>query len=98
MDRDIAASIADEKLAEKNLDQKWVLATPESRKQMELEKKIGAKENNYNLNPELDSDIVASETNMRAEETRLAHKLSPLYEGLVQVRDDPACSSAGCPK
>ena len=35
---------------------------------------------------------------MLAEEGRLNHKLSPLYEGLVQMRDDPACSSAGCPK
>ena len=35
---------------------------------------------------------------MKDEEKRLNHKLSPLYEGLVQLRDDPACSSAGCPK
>jgi|TARA_B110001450_G_C17470123_1_gene419821 hypothetical protein len=35
---------------------------------------------------------------MKSEEGRLNHKLSPLYEGLIQTRDDPACSSAGCPK
>jgi len=35
---------------------------------------------------------------MKDEEKRLNHKLSPLYEGLVQLRDDPACSSVGCPK
>jgi hypothetical protein len=35
---------------------------------------------------------------MKSEEKRLGHNLSPTYEGLVLTRDDPACSSAGCPK
>jgi len=34
---------------------------------------------------------------MKDEEKRLNHKLSPTYEGLIQMQDDPACSSAGCP-
>jgi hypothetical protein len=34
---------------------------------------------------------------MKDEEKRLNHIISPTYEGLIQTRDDPACSSAGCP-
>lgn len=35
---------------------------------------------------------------MKNAEKSLDHKLSPLYEGLTMLHDDPACSSAGCPK
>jgi len=50
---------------------------------MKADNKISANENKYNMNPELDADIVTSQGNMKSEEKRLNHKLSPLYEGLV---------------
>jgi hypothetical protein len=60
MDKDIEASIAHEKLASKTLDEKWDFATPEDKKVLKAEQKIAKVENSYNLNPELDSDIVNS--------------------------------------
>ena len=97
MDHDIKASIENEKLSSKRLDEKWDFATPEDKKELKAQQAIAKVENNYNMNPELDSDIINSEANMKSEEVRLAHKLSPLYEGLIQTRDDPTCTSAGCP-
>ena len=60
MDHDIKGSLVDTKVAEKQLGHTWEFATQESKKQMELEQKIAKRENNYNMDPELDSDIVAS--------------------------------------
>jgi hypothetical protein len=97
MDHEILGSFKDEKVAEAQLGRKWEFATAESKAQLEADNAIAKRENSYNMNPELDSDIVASQTNMKDEEARLNHKLSPLYEGLVETRDDPPCTSAGCP-
>jgi hypothetical protein len=83
MDHDILGSFKDEEVAAKQLGHKWDFATAESKAQLAADNTIAKRENSYNLNPELDSDIVASQANMTDEEGRLGHKLSPLYEGLV---------------
>ena len=74
-------------MSEERLGHKIVMGTDESKAQWENP----ATKVDYNFAPALDHDIVVTHTNLGNAEAALG-------ERMVQLRDDPICSSAGCPK
>jgi len=84
MDREIQNGFTNLNAAEKIVGHHWAGIDKD-------EYKNPAKKTDYNFAPALDANIVDSQANLAASESKLNHK----YE-LLQLESDPICSSAGC--
>jgi hypothetical protein len=90
MDRDILNTFEDERVASKLWDHAWAFKTPESWEKY----RTRAKDVDYNFDPELSEDMRTSLNNTVNAADMVG---GPNFKwDLVQLQDDPICSSAGC--
>jgi len=96
VDKDILDNHASLALSEGALSHKLVMGTDASKAKWHNV----AKDTDYNFAPKLDGDMISTAKNLGDSETNLGHKwvIAMQTNSDVNLRSDPICSSAGCPK
>jgi hypothetical protein len=84
-DPDMTGTMNSLEIAEKMNNHKLIMGTPESKAKWH----IVAKDTLYDYHPSLDKDVISTNKHIAEAEDRLG-------QTMVQIGDDPICSSAGC--
>jgi hypothetical protein len=86
-DPDMETTMNSVGIAEKTVNHKLIMGTPESKAQWHNV----AKDTPYNFKPALDGDVVNTNKHISDAEDRLGHQMIQIGSS-----SDPICSSAGC--